>query len=138
MSWKWKDDCAPVTALQHLNYSVAAADQSAFDAEVRAWIDEGILVKHNQHTHGDIHRFLPMMADRQEKGDKHKVRPVFDYRQLNKTVESHPGGATPLCAERLRQWRQLGKRCAMLDLRKAYLQAHVHPSLDASSCLVAQ
>ena len=26
-------------------------------------------------------------------------------------------------------WRQLGKRCAMLDLQKAYLQVHVHPSL---------
>ena len=127
--WKWKGKEEPAAALHRWNYAVAAVDQVAFDAEVSAWVDEGILVKYNRLAHGDIHRFLPMMAVRQEKGNKHKVRPVFDYRRLNKTVESHPGGATPLCAERLRQWRQLGKRCAILDLRKAYLQVHVHPSL---------
>ena len=70
-----------------------------------------------------------MMCVRQEKGSQRKVRPVFDYRQLNTTVESHPGGATPLCAMRLREWRQRGPTCAVIDLAKAYLQVHVDPAL---------
>ena len=70
-----------------------------------------------------------MMAVRQAKGEKFKVRPVFDYRAMNETVESYPSGATPLCAERMRQWRQLGPRCALLDLKRAYLQVFVNRSL---------
>jgi ribonuclease HI len=127
--WKWKTGIEPLMELRRLNYSIVEEDREAFDTEVSAWIDEGILVKYDQMAHGKIQRFLPMMGIRQEKGDKCKIRPVFDYRQLNKTVESHPGGATPLCAVRLREWRQRGANCAVLDLRKAYLQVHVDPSL---------
>ena len=76
-------------------------DQEAFDDEISGWIDEGILVKYNHQAHGEIQRFLPMMGVRQDKGGKRKVRPVFDYRQMNETVKSHPGGGTPLCATRL-------------------------------------
>ena len=112
-----------------MNYKIAEADQPEFDAEVSEWVDQGILVRHNCHTHGEVQRFLPVMAVRQEKGCGSRVRPVFDYRSLNSTIESHPGGATPLCAARLRQWRQLGANCAVLDLRKAYLQVFVDPEL---------
>lgn len=128
IKWKWKDQ-GPLKSLHRVNYSVAANDLEAFDAEISSWIRDGILIEYNKNKHGDIQRFLPLMAVRQEKNNQYKVRPVFDYRSLNSTVESHPGGATPLCAARLREWRQLGANCAILDLRKAYLQVHVDQSL---------
>ena len=62
VSWKWKGKEEPPIAPHHWNYTVAAADQVAFDAEVSAWVNEGILVKYNWLAHGDIHWFLPMMA----------------------------------------------------------------------------
>jgi len=65
------------------------------------------------------------MSVRQFKSEKVKIRPVLDYRKLNKEIESHPGGALPLCSERLREWRQMGKNVSILDLRKAYLQIYV-------------
>ena len=110
------------------NY-VKESDRELFDAEIQSWVESGILVKHDMQAHGEVKNFLSLMAVRQEKGDKLKVRPVLDFRNLNKEVESHPGGAIPLCAERLRQWRQLGPNCSLLDLRKAYLQVHVKSEL---------
>ena len=112
-----------------LNYKIAEVDQPEFDAEVSEWVDQGILVRHNCHTHGEVQRFLPMMAVRQEKGCGSRVHPVFDYWSLKSTIESHPGGAMPLCAVRLHQWCQLGTIVVVLDLCKAYLQVFVDPEL---------
>ena len=70
-----------------------------------------------------------MFGIRQAKGEGYKVRPVLDYRPLNEDIQSHPGGATPLCSDRLREWRQRGCECAVVDLRRAYLQVHVDESL---------
>ena len=64
-------------------------------------------MKHDCWVHGEIQQCLPLMGVRQEKGETHKVRPVLDYWHLNETLESYPGGTTPLCADRLRKWRQL-------------------------------
>ena len=33
-----------------------------------------------------------------------------------------------ICTEKLREWRRAGLNVSMLDLRKAYLQVHVHQS----------
>lgn len=108
---------------------VRESDYDAVDDELNVWRDEGIIVRYDKQKHGDIKRFIPLLSVRQEKGSNVKVRPVFDYREMNKDIRSHPAGATPLCADRLRQWRQLGRNCSIVDLRKAYLQVHVEPSL---------
>ena len=34
-----------------------------------------------------------------------------------------------ICTKKLREWRRAGLNVSMLDLRKAYLQVHVHQSL---------
>ena len=60
--------------------------------------------------------------------NKQKVRPVMDYRKLNKYVDAHTANAD-VCAQKLREWRQKGSNVAMLDLRQAYLQVHVDKSL---------
>ena len=80
-------------------------DQEGFDKEIQSWIDKGILVAHDECKHGKIKRFVSLMSVRQEKENTVKIRPVLDYRELNKCVESHTAGAVPLCAERIRSWR---------------------------------
>lgn len=129
VSWKWEQTVSEMDDKAEPEGRggcyVSAKDRQAFDEEVWTWVEEGILVRHEPEIHGEIRRFLPMMSVTQEKGNNTKVRPVFDYREMNKQICSHPAGATPLCAVRLREWRQLGTKCAVIDLRKAYLQVHV-------------
>ena len=108
--------------------NIPEADREAFDSEMTTWLKEGIIVRHED-KHGEIRRFLPIISVRQEKGQETKIRPVFDYREMNKLIASHPAGATPLCAERLREWRQVGSNASIIDLRRAYLQVHAEPEL---------
>ena len=128
-SWKWTEggntDNLHKTPIDY----VKPCDRNGFDAEMNSWVSEGILVKYDATQHGEIQSFLPTMAVLQDKGDEKKIRPVLDYRMLNQVVKSFPGGSVPLCSDRLREWRQRGSNCSLLDLRKAYLQIHVHESL---------
>jgi transposase InsO family protein/ribonuclease HI len=128
INWNWKHSDVECHEGKGITFA-SPSDRQAFDEEVASWIEEGVLVEHDPGLHGEVRHFLPMFGVRQVKGDNCKVRPVFDFRVLNSRIESHPGGATPLCADRLREWRQQGQSCAVLDLRKAYLQVHVDKSL---------
>ena len=49
-----------------------------------------------------------MIAVQQDKGGVQKTRPVFDFREMNKEVISCPEGATAICADKIRLWRQVG------------------------------
>ena len=60
--------------------------------------------------------------------NKGKVRPVLDYRELNKHVTAYTADAD-VCAEQLRRWRRRGSRFAVVDLRKAYLQLRLDERL---------
>ena len=53
---------------------------------------------------------------------------MLDFRELNSHLDAHTGEAD-VCAEKIREWRRQGQRVALVDLRKAYLQIHVHQSL---------
>jgi hypothetical protein len=126
--WKWRDDCTNLnTSFPH--NVVSAEDVVDFDSEIASWIQDGILIKHDQKEHGPVRNFIPMMGIRQRKGDTSKLRPVLDYRDLNKLIKSNPGGSVPICADRIREWRQVGSECAVIDLKRAYLQVKVKPSL---------
>ena len=83
---------------------------------------DGILVPWQVEIHRAVRHNIPLMAVIQQKSGNEKVRPVLDFRQLNGTIESRPAGATPICQDRLREWRLNGGQCALIDLRKAYLQ----------------
>ena len=126
MVWKWKE---ATISQGPVSYSIKRGVESSFDAEIEQWISEGILVRWDESTHGPVKHFMPLMAVVQRKGEVEKVRPVLDYRLLNSVIESRPGGAMPLCRERLREWRKKGLKCSVIDLRKAYLQVRVDPSL---------
>ena len=125
VAWKWKNDHR-VGSLSSRNI-VSDEDRKEFDAEIKLWLDEGIITEHDQESHGEIKNYLNLIAIRQVKGSATKVRPVLDYRSLNKSIQSHTGGAVPICASRLRDWRQMGRNCSIIDLKKAYLQVAIRP-----------
>ena len=128
VSWRWSQN--PPVCCKRPNYIVPEADRAAFDEEIQTWVDEGILVPWVEAEHGQVKNVVPLMSVHQVKGGQHKVRPVFDLRQLNNYVACMSGG-TPTCDERIREWRCLGENGAVIDLKRAYLQVHVEKSLWA-------
>ncbi|XP_045105468.1 uncharacterized protein LOC123500980, partial [Portunus trituberculatus] len=60
--------------------------------------------------------------------NKQKVRPVLDFRELNTHLNLHTAEAD-VCTEKIREWHRRGQKVSLMDLRKAYLQIHVHKSL---------
>ena len=127
--WNWREHESGGVKPRVANNYVLPCDTDAVTSEIESWLDSGILVKYNPSVHGRIRRFLPVLAVRQKKGEVMKVRPVFDYRSMNESLESHPGGATPVCADRLRTWRQIEGGGALIDLKAAYLQVRVAPDV---------
>lgn len=127
VKWVWKDSLPPQNTSRP-NYRVNAEDEEMFDNEIKDWIEEGILTPWKE-EYGEIKNIIPLMSVKQHKGEVVKVRPVLDFRFLNDFVRSNPGSATPLCRDRLRQWRQNGTKCAVVDLKRAYLQIRIDRSL---------
>ena len=95
-----------------------------FDKAVEVWIEQGILVPWDKAEHGNVKTFLPLMSVRQMKGTEEKVRPVLDFRSLNKNIVCLPG-EMPACEAKLREWRRAGANCSVVDLKRAYLQIFV-------------
>ena len=75
---------------------------------------------------GHAEGIIPLMAVVQQ--NKKKIRPVLDYRELNQFVSSHTAEST-IRNDKVRSWRRMGTNLCMIDLKNAYLQIHVHPSL---------
>ena len=101
VKWKRKNAVLPDKAGPKKTYSIKDKNREGFDAEVREWIDAGVLVEHDPVIHEKIRNHVPLMAVEQRKGEKIKIRPVFDFRELNKVIENHPAGSIPICRERL-------------------------------------
>lgn len=57
--------------------------------------------------------------------NKSKVRPVMDFRELDGFVDAFSANADA-CEQKLREWRREGSDVTILDLRRAYLQVHIH------------
>ena len=60
--------------------------------------------------------------------NKGKVQPVMDYHELNDHVKAYMAHAD-VSSQKLRDWHRNGSDVLVLDLRKVYLQVHVHRSL---------
>ena len=121
VTWKWKEGIEPQLHSTVGCYQIKAEDEDAFHKELESWIEEGWL----QEAKGYVGPVVPLMAVAQI--NKGKVRPVLDYRKLNDCIVNHSGGSS-VCDETVRSWRKKGERASMLDLRRAYLQVHVHES----------
>lgn len=128
VSWHWKEGSPNFECARRPKNLIKEEDADGCEAEILDWIKDGILVKHDLSRDGTIKHYLPIIAVRQEKGAISKVRPVLDYRCMNTLIESHTRGAST-CADQIREWRQWGQRCGLVDLKRAYLQVHIDPRL---------
>lgn len=122
VGWKFHDGCKPTLTNRVGEYKIAEGLREEFDREIQQWISDGWLVPFE----GECDGIVPLLAVVQE--SKGKVRPVLDFRELNQFVRSKTGDAE-VCAEKLREWRRWGEEVKMVDLKKAYLQLRVLPSL---------
>ncbi|XP_065195653.1 uncharacterized protein LOC135827058 [Sycon ciliatum] len=136
VKWVWKSGEEPNGRVgpgisEYPRKKITAAEETQFCSAVDEWIERGWLVKHDAETHGRPACVLPLMAVSQPHKTSTPVRPVLDYRHLNKLLVSHPGTKSPVCAETLRQWRFKGEadEFELVDITKAYLQIHVSPEL---------
>ena len=127
VQWKWEDKPLKLSN-QLAGYRISDGNRGGFEAEVEAWIREGVLIPYDDKVHGEVKGLIPLMAVAQP--NKAKVRPVLDYRELNSFIKSNPGADVDVCGEKLREWRKRGDGVEMLDLRKAYLQLHVSEELQ--------
>ena len=121
VSWKWKDE-APKLKNVIAQYGVQEDVREEYEREIEEWIHNGWLVS----TKSCVDGVIPLLAVLQP--NKKKVRPVMDFRELNQSVRSHTGDSE-VCGDKLIVWRRMGDNVALLDLRKAYLQIHVDPTL---------
>ena len=88
------------------------------------WIADGILVPRKGKGKG----VLLLMAVFQ--ATKKKIRPVLDFRELDRFVAYHTGGdIIDVCDEKMRKWRRLEGGTATVDFKSAYLQLHVAKEL---------
>ena len=60
---------------------------------------------------------------------KKKVRPVLDFRELNKYVACHIRDGIDVCEEVMRVWRRMERATKIMDLKSAYLQIYVDKKL---------
>ena len=125
--WKWAGDCEP-DALRNTvaEYSVAPDARTEYELEIEEWIANGWLEPYDDMKYGPAKGLIPLMAVIQQ--NKAKVRPVMDFRELNTHVDAFTANAD-VCADKLREWRRQGINVTVIDLRRAYLQVHVHESL---------
>ncbi|XP_067949567.1 uncharacterized protein [Watersipora subatra] len=99
------------------------------DKDFNAVFDGSKWTPHNEKLHGKVTGVIPLMAAAQPNKPT-KVRPVMDYsKELNSYISNHPGCDVALCQDKLRNWRKLGDNACAMDLKKAYLQLHVHGDL---------
>ena len=55
----------------------------------------------------------------------------MDFQLLNHHIDVFTANAD-VCAAELYEWQQKGSNVSLLDLKRAYLQVHVHKSLGRS------
>ena len=127
VTWKWTNDAEPVALRNDVaEYSIPPSARASYEAEVDEWIRNGWLKPYDAKKMGPAKGLIPLMAIVQV--NKDKVRPVMDFRELNSHVDAFTAGAD-VCVDKLREWRRLGTNMSIVDLRRAYLQLHVHESL---------
>ena len=123
VAWKWADGAGPDQLKNCVaQYKVPEEDRQQFDEELTTWIDNQWLIPYDSEKFGPPRGLIPLMAVPQP--NKGKIRPVLDYRELNTHLDSHTADAQ-VCADQLRKWRRHGRKVAVVDLKKAYLQLHV-------------
>ena len=97
-----------------------------YEQAVKEWLDKGYLVKYDADRLGPPNVTIPIFAVVQPA--KQKVRPVMDYREINRYIDVY-SGCNPVCLDKIRKWRTRGAKFALLDLKETYLQIRVNERL---------
>lgn len=106
VSWRWKGGPPNITN-KRPNYGIQSALYQGFDEELHIWIKEEWLQLASWDYDDGI---LPLIHVEQPL--KGNVRPVLDFREVNRHVVSHTPQAE-VCDETIRRWRQMrGKMSA--------------------------
>ena len=81
-SWKWSGESEPAKLQNSVaEYHVPRQTRTAYEKELRAWIEAGCLIPYLHKKLGPPKGLILLMAVVQQ--SKSKVRPVMDYRELN-------------------------------------------------------
>ncbi|XP_065645791.1 uncharacterized protein LOC136076245 [Hydra vulgaris] len=122
--YKWKQG-QPQLRNSIAQYKVKPQLLHQFNDEMDLWVKNDWLKPCNK-VEKSTKGIVPSVAVEQE--NKGKIRPVLDFRELNQYVNSH-NASSDACDEKFRKWRTVGDKLATLDLRCAYMQIHIDPSL---------
>ena len=106
-------------------YTMSKHIWDEYNCKLQTWISDGWLILYPEKKLGPPTSLIPLMALVQE--NKGKVWPIMDYREVNNHIEAYTAHAN-VCSQRLRDWRRKGSHVSVLDLRKNYLQVHIHCS----------
>ena len=118
--WKWSEDRVPEGRQNGVSeYPVATEILVDYEQDLRTWIS-------NEEKLGPPKGLIPLIAVLQQ--NKSKVCPVMDFLELNYHLDVFTTNAD-VCASKLCELQQEGSNMSLLDLRRAYLQIHVHKSL---------
>ena len=126
VEWVWKNQKPPKlnNRIGLYNRGLGGRKKEKLEKAVDQWIEEGILIPWNGAVENGI---LPLVAVEQR--TKTEVRPVLDYRELNKVVECHTGDdIVDVCSDTIREWRQMDG-ITLVDLQSAYLRTRVDKKL---------
>ena len=104
-------------------YPVAAEIQEDYERVLHTWMSNGWLVPYKEEELRSLKGLIPLMAILQQ--HKSKVFPVMDFQQLNHHVDVFTVNVD-VCSAKLHEWWQKGSNLSLLDLKRAYLQVHVH------------
>ena len=128
--WKWSQN-SDRGGLQNQieSYSVPCEARVMYDCKLEKWIVEGWLTPYEEEKYRSAKGQIPLMAVIPK--NKVKVRPVLDYRELNTSIDAFTADAD-VCSDKMREWRREGENVSLIDLKKAYLQIHIHDSVAFS------
>ena len=91
---------------------------------------------YDEAVHGPLGAVLPLLPAVQQHKPSTSVRPCLDYSMLNEFILSNPGANSPVCGDKIREWRQRTDDSKLLDIWKAYLQVHLDESLQRYQVVV--
>ena len=128
VKWKWRDGESPNRLHNKVaQYGIPQYARADYENELQDWIDRKWLLEYDENELGPPKGQIPLMAVIQRNKDN-KIRPALDWREANDFIETCTRDAD-VCVEKLREWRRMGNKPAIIDLRKAYLQLKTEKSL---------
>jgi len=134
VKWDWKAGAPSYLPSWQSNFREDKSKDVATLEVLEEWKRKGYLIDYDEKMMGKSIGSIPIFGIIQV--NKKKVRPVFDFRNLNKYVDVYSGSADN-CLEKLRKWRSKSFKFSMLDLSDAYMQVRVHEDMwRYQSCII--